>query len=143
MSKSDSESESELELFCITPPLLPHFSIWYAPMYAIYPVGETDDNKPSTSIDISDDRSGATFDDYASGVSSEDGKVGDGNNGNDGRSGSRNTPDEERRGILYRCGLGVCGRKLLFNPILSHKNTTPPHPRLVPLGGRSSHKQIP
>ena len=90
-------------------------------MYALYPVGETDDDEPSTSIEVSDDGSGATFDASAPGGSSEDG---DGGDGNDGGSGS--APDEGRRGASYRCRSGVCGRTVAAHPILAHKTTTPP-----------------
>ena len=47
-----------------------------------------------------------TFDASVPGGSLEDGN---GDGGDDGGSGR--APDEGRRGALYRCGSGVCGRK--------------------------------
>ena len=94
-------------------------------MYGLYPVGETDDDKPSMLTKESDNGSRATFGASAPGGSSEDGNVrDDDDDGDDG--GSVSAPDEGRRGESYRCGSGVCGRTVAAHPITAKKNTTPP-----------------
>ena len=66
----------------------------------------------------------ATFNASALGGSAEDGDGENSDNGNNAGSGS--VPDEGGRGASYCCMSGVCGRKVVAHPILTHKNTTPP-----------------
>ena len=87
-------------------------------------MGESDYNEPSMSIEGLDDKSVATVDASAPGVSPEDGDCNNSDNGNNAGSGS--APDKGRRGASYRYVSGVYGQTVVAHPIITQKYKTPP-----------------